>query len=137
MGVRGRKSSAQRALVPHLHEVLVVERPNPPKCLSDEAQAQWKEVIDSLPADYLSSALHPILEAYCCHAVARRKIDGMVQELAENPEATRAEYDRLLVMHGREASNMASLAVRLGIASASRVNTAKPIGNIGIKPWEE
>jgi phage terminase small subunit len=137
MGVRGRKSSAQRAIAVREQELLVIQRPPPPDCLSAEAQAQWKEVIDCLPADHFSRALYPVLEAYCRHAVATRKIDQLVQKSEEDPEATLADYNRLLAMHREEARAMASLAVRLGIACASRNTTAKPIGNVGSKPWEE
>jgi len=117
--------------------VLVARRPDPPDHLSDEAAAEWRDVVNSLSADHFSRASHPLLEAYCRHAVAARRIDQMLQGLNEEEGATRADYDRLLVMHERESRALASIGVRLGIACASRLQNAKPIGCVTNKPWEK
>jgi hypothetical protein len=77
-----------------------------------------------------------MLEAYCRHTVATRRIDQMLQNLEADEGATRADYDRLLVMHERESRALASIAVRLGIACASRLQNAKPISGIAGKPWD-
>ena len=135
MGARGRKSAAELTLVRRTEEVLVVRRPEPPDFLSDEAQAEWIAVVGSVPADHFSRAVQPILEAYCRHAVATRRIDGMLQALDTDEGATRVDYDRLLVMHEREARALTALAVRLGIASATHLKT-KPVSGAR-KPWEK
>jgi phage terminase small subunit len=81
MGSRGRKSGAELTLVARAEEVLVARRPDPPDHLSDEAAAEWRDVVNSLSADHFSRASHPLLEAYCRHAVAARRIDQMLQGL--------------------------------------------------------
>ena len=118
-------------------EVLVARRPDPPDHLSDEAAGEWRDVVNSLSADHFSRASHPLLEAYCRHAVAARVIDRLIQELDERKGATQLDYDRLLVMHEGEARALASIAVRLGIACASRLQNAKPIQGVATKPWEK
>jgi phage terminase small subunit len=136
MGARGRKSASALSLVARAEEVLVVKRPDPPDCLSDEGRAEWREVVNAVPADHFSRAIYPVLEAYCRHAVAARKIDQMARALEDDPVATRADYERLLVMHERESKALATLAVRLGIASATHLRT-KPATGGGRKPWEK
>src|SRR5262245_10457700 len=108
MGARGQKSSAELTLVARAEEVLAVQRPNPPVHLSDEAKREWRDIVNSLPADHFARATHPMLEAYCRHAVATRIIDRLIQGLDEQESATRADYDRLLVMHERESRALAS-----------------------------
>jgi len=136
MGARGRKLGAELTLAQRAEEVLVARRPDPPDHLSDEAAAEWREVVNSLPADHFSRATHPH-EAYCLHAVARRVIDRLIQQLDERESATRADYGRLLVMHERESRALASIGVRLGIACASRLQNAMPISRVTNKPWEK
>jgi hypothetical protein len=113
MGSRGRKSGAELTLVARAEDVLVARRPDPPDHLSDEAAAEWRDVVNSLSADHFSRASHPLLEAYCRHAVAARRIDQMLQGLQEEG-ATRADYDRLLVMHERESRALASIGGEIG-----------------------
>jgi phage terminase small subunit len=137
MGSRGRKSGAELTLVARAEDVLGARRPDPPDHLSDEAAVEWREIVNSLPADHFSRATHPMLEAYCRHAVATRVIDRLIQELDEREGATLSDYDRLLVMHERESRALASIGVRLGIACASRLQNAKPISCVTNKPWEK
>src|SRR5215471_6916272 len=118
MGARGRRSSAELTLLQRAEEVLVIQRPDPPDHLSDEAGMEWREVVNSLPADHFSRGMHPLLEAYCCSAVTARVIDRLIQGLDEREGAAQADYDRLLVMRERESRALASIAVRLEIACA-------------------
>jgi len=67
--------------------------------------------------------------------VAARVIDRLIQGLDEREGTTQADYDRLLVMHERESRALASLAVRLGIACASKIQ--RPISSPTSKPWEK
>ena len=136
MGARGRKSSAELTLAARAEGVLVARRPDPPDHLSDEAATEWREIVNSLPADHFSRATHPMLEAYCRHAVQARQIDRMQQDL-DNQEGATPDYDRLLVMRERESRALASIGVRLGIACASRLQNAKPISCVTNKPWEK
>ena len=135
MGARGRKSAAALTLR-RPARVLVVERPSPPVSLSDEAAAEWREVVGSLPADHFGRAVQPLLEAYCSNVIAMRDIDQRIQALTGNESDALGRYDRLLTMRGREAGRMAVLAVRLGFACASRLSSAKPVQGNPEKLWE-
>src|SRR5215471_15216306 len=65
MGARGRRSSTELTLLRRAEEDLVVRRPDPPDHLSDEARMEWREGVNSLPADYFSRGMHPLLEEHC------------------------------------------------------------------------
>src|SRR5262249_20681748 len=76
----------------------------------------------------------PFLRRIAATPWQARRIDQMLQGLNEEEGATRADYDRLLVMHERESRALASIGVRLGIAC---VQNAKPINCVTNKPWEK
>src|SRR5262245_46837718 len=139
MGARGRKSSAELTVAARAAQVLVVKRPEPPEWLSDEAAAEWREVVATFAADHFNRALHPVLEAYCQHAAARRTIGLLLKEAVEEKDGevpSAGYYDKLLVMHERESRALAALSVRLGIATATHVPN-KQRAVIATKPlWE-
>lgn len=117
MGTRGRKSKAEVAIRRVEAKVTVMERPEPPDGMPDEAKREWIEIVGAVPADHFARPIYPLLEAYCTHAAARRDIVRRIEDMDE--DSTLGEYDRLLGMHDRESRAMASIAVRLGIASAT------------------
>jgi hypothetical protein len=137
VGVRGRKSSAELTLIQRAEEILVVRRPDPPDYLGEEAAAEWRAIVNSMPADHFNRAVQPILEAYCGHAVAVRRIDQLIRDL-EDGEGTVGAYARLLTMRGQESRSLGSLAVRLALAYATR--EFKSFGGKkegGPRPWEK
>ena len=139
MGVRGPRSAADLQVVPKGTSVVVVKRPDPPSSLSGEAAAEWRTICGSMAADHFVRPIYPILEAYCTHAASLREIQQRMVNLAENDEATLSQYKRLLDMHAGESRMLAMLAVRLGLAYATR--EFKPFGGkrkaeAGRKPWD-
>jgi hypothetical protein len=87
MRQRGRRSSAETS-------TLIVDTsrqtpPAPPSELTD-AQAQvWRDVVGSLPGNWLTRAAHPILIAYCRHACRSRLLEIQIAQF--ELEWTRAE----------------------------------------------
>ena len=136
MGIRGRKSGADLAIVPRRGEILVLERPQPPENLSDEEKTQWITTVNTFEADHFNAAALPLLEAYCFSAVERRKIAQRVREMEEGDGEIR-ELDRLLAMHEREARLLAQHASRLRIASATHVKQVKAQTIRSGKPWDK
>jgi phage terminase small subunit len=90
-GIERTKIWRRLTLVARAEEVLVARRPDPPDHLSDEAAAEWRDVVNSLSVDHFSRASHPLLEAYCRHAVAARVIGRLIQELHEREGATQSD----------------------------------------------
>lgn len=136
MGARGRKSSAELTVVQRAAEISVVRRPEPPAFMSDEAAAEWRAVVDTFAADHFNRGLQPVLEAYCDHAVARRKIEQLIRNLEEGDDWTPNRYSYLREMHDRESRSLAALAVRLKIANATHI-PASSRAIVARKPlWE-
>jgi hypothetical protein len=93
-------------------------------------------VVDTFAADHFNRALQPVLEAYCDHAVARRRIAQVVQNLEEGDEWTPRKYSYLRELHDRESRSLAALAVRLRIASATHIYNVPKASSATRKPWE-
>jgi hypothetical protein len=107
---RGRKSSAEMS-------TLIVDTsrqtpPAPPSELTD-AQAQvWRDVVASLPGNWLTRAAHPILIAYCRHTCRSRLLEIQIAQF--ELEWTRTEgglvrLDKLLAASERETRAMRCL----------------------------
>lgn len=90
----------------------------------------------ALPSDKHGRDHWPLLEAYCCHAVAQRRINALIAEAEEDEEFDVKLYDRLCKMLERETRCLASLAIRLGIAQSSRYERLKRARG-GPPPWIE
>lgn len=134
MGTRGRKSAAELSIVGNTG-TQVVRRPSAPKDLTTEQAHEWRQVVNSLPADQYGAEMHSILAAYCRHAVSQRHIGQLIEKCESADEFNIRDYDRLLKMQERESRCMASLAVRLGIAkTTAHAGTSKPQSTPN--PWE-
>lgn len=138
MGARGKKSAAELAVVT---PVTSLRRPDPPTELTDEQAQEWRAITGTMAADRLPREVHPLLGAYCRHTVALRKVAQLVQAAEESTDADGeptldlGEYDKLLKMQERESRCLASLAVRLGIASHTKDESTKR-GRVK-PPWED
>ena len=130
MGVRGRKSAADLAVIQGEASNL----PRPPAGLTDEQANEWRAVAPSLPS--LTRAMYPLLEAYCQHAVALRHVRQLVEQDEQSEEFDDKAYDRHLRMQERESRCLASLGVRLGIAQSTSYERQKRNGNKKAPSWQ-
>lgn len=136
MGVRGRKSAAELAVVAS-DGVKAIERLRPPSDLTDEQRAEWMAVVNAHAADRFSREQVPMLVAHCRHTVAQRRIAQLIEQAEKAEEFDVNEYDRLLKMQERESRCLASLAVRLGFAYSTAYEKRPPKGGkTTAKPWE-
>ena len=99
MGMRGPKSSAALK-IPSVAELRGDARPEPPEELTEEQAAEWRAVVDRLPADWFPRETHGLLAQYCRHVVSARRVARLLEELDALAD-TRA-YDRLLKAQERE-----------------------------------
>jgi hypothetical protein len=76
-----------------------------------------------------------LLEGYCNLAVHARQIDQNIRAINPEEDDAAIRYRRLLNGYSSLTRDLANMAVRLGLASASRVNTAKPIQGVVSVPW--
>jgi phage terminase small subunit len=118
--------------------------PAPPSELTD-AQAQvWRDVVGSLPGNWLTRAAHPILIAYCRHACRSRLLEIQIAQF--ELEWTRTEgglerLDKLLAASERETRAMMACARALRLTPQAQMHprtAGRAISNLpqGPRPWE-
>ena len=140
MGTRGRKSAAEMGVIHGLPQ-----RPDAPAELTPEQAKEWREIVTSLPVDWFSRAVWPLLCAYCRHIINARHIAGLIEEARSadlNDRPALMKFKRLLSMQERQSSALMGLATRMRITNQSRYTaksaaTAARTGSGGPKPWEE
>ena len=103
----------------------------------------WKEITDSLPADYFRSADIPLLAAYCkaysFYLEAAKEIEAYGPTLTDDRGRKYANPAGNMVV--TQASALAQLAVKLRLCPSARyteksaATKAKAVGN-GKRPWE-
>ena len=118
MKTRGLTSRAALSVVPH-SVVEIVDRPGPPDELSDEQAAEWRAVVDRLPADWFPRETHGLLVAYCRHVVTLRRIGQMISAAENDRDTTIEDFDKLYRMQEREGRAMSSLATRMRVSQQS------------------
>ena len=138
----GRRSAADLATV-------VIDagqrQPAPPPAELTDAQAQvWRDVVGSLPGNWLTRAAHPILVAYCRHVCRARLLERQIAEF--EVEWVRAHgglerLDKLLAMAEREtrAATACARALRITPQSQMHPRTAgRAVENLpkGALPWD-
>lgn len=138
MGTRGRKSAAALAIV---SPVEVVPRPGAPAELNDEQAAEWKAVVERMPADWFGRETHALLVQYCRHVVAARRIAQIIEamenlEAAEQRPFVLEDYDRALKMQEREGRAISSLATRMRITQQTSYDKSKKKPGATKRPWE-
>lgn len=135
MGARGRRSTADLAVI-GASGIETVRRPEPPADLTDEQAAEWRAVVNRLPADWFPRETHGLLAQYCRHVVAGRRIQQLVSSIEAEKDFDLVAYDRALKMQERESRCIASLATRMRISQQSKFDKQKKRGTLTAKPWE-
>jgi hypothetical protein len=94
----GRRSAAELSVIP----TTLPKRPPPPPEFDAQEAAVWKEVVDSMRADWFATSL-PILRSYCSTVVltdrsarAMRETDIADEKFAEHARAYR-DSSKMLV----------------------------------------
>ena len=137
MGMRGRNSSGEIALIGPA-ELELVPRQKPPRELTDEEVRVWRAVVSSEPADWFSPSTSPLLAQYCRHVVHTKRIAEMIERATCDPNLAVTDYERLLKMQQRESQSVAMLAMKMRLAQQATIThrgNKKPSGTR--KPWEE
>ena len=135
---RGRKSIGDLSVVR-----LSDARISPPTHLDEAESAEWKAIVDSLPADYFRPGDVPLLGAFCSasalykQALALIKAQGIIvsDEKRSYPHPAK---DILTT----QASSMAQMAVKLRLCPSARYTEkaaqtkANATGGAS-RPWED
>jgi hypothetical protein len=134
MGVRGRKSSAELAVVPQ-ERTEIVRRPEVPPELSDAEAQHWLVFVNSMPADYFSPETQGMLAQLCRHLATANRVASlkMAAEEAENVDV--AEYDRILRMQERESRCISMLETKMRLSQQTRYDKQSKVSKTGKRPW--
>ena len=140
MGARGRQSADALATV----TVIEAKRPAPPATLSVIEAALWRDVVATMPADWVRRAQFPLLVAFCRHSARADVLAGQIAAFKPEwlSEAGGLErFDKLHSMAERETRAMAASARALRITNQTQITpgkagraTAREGG--GKRPWD-
>jgi hypothetical protein len=136
MGIRGRTSSAQLAVITG-GAVSAIRRPAAPKELTQEQASEWVAVVNRLPADWFQRETHGLLVAYCRHVVTARRVAQLIATCEAADEFNVDEYDKLLKMQEREGRAISSLATRMRISQHATYDKKRRKPIEAKKPWGE
>lgn len=146
---RGRVSTAALSVISS-GGIETIRRPSPPSDLSEEQAAEWKAVVNRLPADWFPRETHAMLAAYCRHVVSARRVAEMIQLLEADLDSevhkgvdkvvvmlkAAETLDMLLRMQEREGRAMSSLATRMRLSQQTTYDKSRKKPAAGKKPWQ-
>jgi len=154
MGARGRESGQD--ISTRLATTAVQQRPEPPEELNAEQMAEWRAVVNRLPADWFPRETWGMLAQYCRHVVASNRIAQLINQMEAglstivlnetHPADDESDdcagfslkaYDKLLAMQEREGRAMSSLATRMRMTQQSTFDKERKKGKPGARPWLE
>lgn len=115
---------------------VVKDYPEPPEHLTEEQAEIWNSIVKSLPMDWFPSETHGLLEQYCRHAVAARRIGAMISELEGKKKLDFQAYNEMLKAQDREGKAMGHLARQMRISQLSTYEKKKKKPSQRQRPWD-
>ena len=118
MGTRGRKSSAEMAVI---HGI--PQRPAAPDELTSAQATEWRAIVSRMPTGWFPREIWPLLAQYCRHITNSRHIAGMIEDAHKGDLSDRKAlmgFNRLLGMQERQTNTLAGLATRMRLTNQSR-----------------
>jgi len=135
MGARGRPSRAELSVV--AFEEAEARRPGPPADLAADPAKVWRDIVESVPADWVTPANAPLMASYVRHVVAGRRIARLIEVEEASDAFNLTNYARLLGLQERESRTLATLATKLRLARSSVDDRrTAPKAPSHPKPWE-
>jgi phage terminase small subunit len=119
--------------------------PDPPERLSADAAKLWREIVESLPADWFSEGNLDLLEAYCVSIMVLRMANARTQQALEKIADPKAEaweemtvLERYRAIAQRESAAIQQLATKMRLTQQARISAEKgaPPKPKGGHPWE-
>jgi len=148
MAKRGRKSTAELAMVKNGKFASIMDsRPPAPDTLDEEEANLWNVVVQSMYQEAFPKETHALLEIYIRHVFDERFISNAIRrwkaEGIETPQGT-DQFNTLLRMRQREAHAVMTIGRSLRITPHSRVDpktagraASNRTGHGLSLPWED
>lgn len=134
MGARGPKSAGELEVTPS--NVTSIERPRVPASLGPEEAEEWRRIVNSQPAEWLTAGFDTLLESYCRQTVLERREARIVEHILASDEFDEAAYSRATSRLDRASRTKSSLGIRLGFAHSTSYENKKAKGKGPKKPWQ-
>ena len=142
MRKRGRISSAELTSV-----VIDAGRcipSSPPSELTDAQATVWRDVVGSLPDNWLTRAAHPILIAFCRHTCRARLVEMQIARFEiewVGVDGGLERLDRLLAVAERETRAITACARALRLTPQAQMHprtAGRAVSNVpsGPMPWD-
>ena len=137
MGTRGRKSSASLTVATPPSQIQTIERPAPPDDLTDEQAAEWRAVVERMPADWFPRETWPLLVQYCRHVVAAKRVQQLVDAIQGEEDFDLGAWEKALKIQRQESGIIAALSTKMRLSQQTSYDKSKKKGSGGrSKPWE-
>lgn len=128
MGARGpRAGSGLTVIGPSGIEA--VNRPDPPRELTDEMAQEWRAVVQRMPADWFPAETHPLLVQYVKHIIRARRLSQLLCNMEGQQDFDVEEYRKLLDAEERQSRAMSSLATRMRLSQQGTYDIRKAKGS--------
>jgi len=136
MAAKGRKSGASLSIASS-SVITAIQRPRAPGDLSEEAAAEWRAIVNRLPADWFPVETHPLLASYCRHIITSRRVSDLITDCESRDPFDVSEYERLLKMQERESRALAALGRGMRLTQQSTYGNRKEKPSKPSRaPWE-
>jgi phage terminase small subunit len=122
------RSRASLAVIPPV----VVPHEPPPACLAPEEAAEWRRVVESLPARWFPGASFTLLELYC-RAVANARWLAVQTDAHARGSPDWQKWHRL---YGLEVKQCVQLATRLRLHPRWERTTVRKVPS-SPRPWDK
>jgi P27 family predicted phage terminase small subunit len=140
---RGRKSVGDLSVVP-----MSSARLQPPGHLTVAQAVEWRQIVDSLPADYFRPGDVPLLSAFCVASAFYKRAAADLEKRGLTLEEDRGRLGRHEMVNpshqvlSSQASAMAQMAVKLRLCPSSRYSEKNAATKAGAaakpaRPWEQ
>jgi len=106
--------------------------------LTHDQAAVWRDIVASLPADWVSRGNAPLMAGYVRHVTAARRIARLIEVEEASDAFNLDDFGRLLAMQERETRALAALATKMRLARSTvddRRRPPTPPG--GPRPWQD
>jgi hypothetical protein len=134
---RGRKSSAELAVVPGVPRIDAIQKPDPPAELTPDQAETWKITVAAMRRDWFGPENGPLLVQYCRHVTNANVVAKAIT--ATDIKADLARFARLGAMQARETSAIISLSTKMRLthqASRDSRHVKRDPGAGRPRPWE-
>jgi hypothetical protein len=121
---RGLKSAAHLAVIGPGGLVPSIRRPSPPNTLTEAEAAEWKAIVNRMPADWFPRETHPMLVQLCRLTVRSHDIARLINK-ATVGNAPMDEYQKLLRLEASTTEGIARLCTRMRISQQSTYDKSK------------